>query len=364
MQAKADLLLPEYVYNDNLLFLYRSHYYTLGSYYQYFLAENYGLKKTNSYWLKRSKHWLWPFVVNQPTKRTFGKDFDTLLVEWSDKMKQEAANVTEAKGELLTESQFYSALNGDDEKVYFIVNKSGREYPDLVEFDKSSKQAAVSVTTHAQGKVVKTLDGEYATQTGANVNPWRIYIGLYDDARFPVEGTQSKVVEGYLDNGKAVYFDVPESYDQKALYVGDEYYATVHSSIYIQGNDIYYFIQKNKDRTLYKNKQPLYSFKGYYGHPIGISGDAVYFIANTEHGSGLYRYASSKAELMNPADTIIDARLINDDTALVVSTGSESYKYMLVDLQAKTQKPYEITLFMENEPYYERQNRLKIRPPR
>jgi len=56
---------------------------------------------------------------------------------------------------------------------------------------------------------------------------------------------------------------------------------------------------------------------------------------------------------MNPADTIIDARLINDDTALVVSTGSESYKYMLVDLQAKTQQPYEITLFMENEPYYE-----------
>lgn len=366
MQAKAGLLTPERVYNNNLFFLYGSHNYTLGSHYQYFLAENYGLKKTNSYWLMRSKYWLWPFYTNQPTKQVFGKDFETLIAEWSEKMQGQAKAVIEAEGELLAESQFYYAINDDAAEVYFIVNKSGREYPDLVILDKSSQQAEIEVTTHAVGKVVKTLDGEYATQTGAFINPWRQYIGLYDDSVFPVDGTESKVVEGYLDNGKQVYFDVTQSYAKLPLYISDEYYTKVNSSVYIQGNDVYYFKQKNKDRTLYKNKKALYTFKGHYGHPIGANNTGVYFIANTEYGSGLYRYAEGRIQLMNPADTIFDARLLDEDTALVVSMGSEQYKYMLVKLAAQeqsgAQQPYEVSLFMEHEPYFEQANPDKNPP--
>ncbi len=56
LQAKAGLLTPELIFNDNLNFLYGSHFYTLGSYYQYHLTQNYGLKITNQYWLDHSKY--------------------------------------------------------------------------------------------------------------------------------------------------------------------------------------------------------------------------------------------------------------------------------------------------------------------
>jgi len=354
MQAKADLLTPERVFNDNLFFLYGTHFYTLGSYYQYYLAEKYGLQKTNSFWLIRSRHWFWPFSTNSITRQTFGRDFETLLAEWSDELKQEAELVTEAEGKVLAESQFYTSLNDDDAEIYFMVNQSGREYPDLVVVDKNRLQADTRVTTLSQGKVIKTEKGEYATQASAYVNPWRIYIGLYDDRAFPVEGTRSKVVEAYLDNGKPVYFDVTRSYDQPELFIGDQHYATVNSSVFVRGNDVYYFRQKEKLRTLYKNREALASFRGYYGHVAGVSKGAVYFIANTEHGSGLYRVSDGRFERMNPADTIIDARLVNEHKALVVSMGSDAYRYMLVDLDAREQKPYEVRLFLEGEPYFEK----------
>ncbi|HEB82735.1 MAG TPA: hypothetical protein ENJ11_07725 [Gammaproteobacteria bacterium] len=356
MQARADLLTPERVYNDNLFFLYGSHYYTLGSYFQYFLAENYGLEKTNRFWLTRSRHWLWPFSTNAITLQNFGKDFETLLAEWSDEMKQEASLVKVADGQQLAESQFLTPLNDDEGEIYFLINKSGREYPDLVVLDKKQPRpkADIRVTTLSQGKVVKTPEGDYATQASAYVNPWRLYIGLFDQRRFLVDDTRSKLVEGRLADGRQVYFDVARSYDQPELYIGDQHYATVNSSVFIRGNDVYYFKQKGKQRTLYKNKEPLAGYRGYYGFVVGASDGAVYFIANTEHGSGLYRFKDGEFALMNPADTIIDARLISDNQAVAVSMGSDAYHYLLIDLEAQKQAPYEVTLFMEKQDYYEK----------
>jgi len=158
-----------------------------------------------------------------------------------------------------------------------------------------------------------------------------------------------------LKDGTAVYFDVPSSYDQPQLYVGDNFYAQVNSSVLIDRDDnLYYFVQgEEKDRTLYKNKEALLTIRGYYSYVSGIdSKGAIYFIANTEHGSGLFRYFNSTVTRAHPADTIFDARIINDNSALAAVMGPDAYSYKLIDLTEIDETPHEVKLFIENEPYY------------
>ena len=354
MQAKAGKLTPELLYNDNLHFLYGSHFYTLGGYYHYYLAKKYGLKKTNEYWKYHSHYWFWPFFTNNSMYDTIGMDFEQSIKEWAQEMKKEADKVTLAQGEQLVSSQFFSPMNDDKESIYFIVNESGREVPELVVYNKQSGTLNKKAESWLSGKVIRT-ENKYTTQASNFTNPWRIYIGLFDDNGEIIKGSASKVIEGYLSDGKEVYFDVPSSYKEPQLYVGKEFYATVNSSVFIHKDDLYYFTQNDKTRTLYKNKTPLMTLQGYYGHVVGVdSKGAVYFIANTKHGSGLFSYAQGETLQMSPADTIIDARLIDDTHALVATVGSDAYNFKKVTLSQEQKAPYEVTLFTESQPYYRR----------
>jgi len=354
LQAKYGRLTPQLLYNDNLHFLYGSHFYTLGSYYQYFLARKYGLDKTNSYFKIHSRDWVWPFFTNYTTKKTFGKDFETLVSEWNESLKDDAKNIKETKGKLITFSQYYIPLNSDEKEIFFVVNKTAREYPDRVVYDKSTKNFTINTNSYMLGKMVKTKDRKYVTQGSRKTNPWRIYAGLYDDEAILVDSTASKVVEGYLSNGDMVYFDINSSYHNPQLYVGDKFYASVNSSVFVHGSDIYYTKQSGKSKIFYKNKKKLFSIKSFYGHVVGADEKGIYFIANTKLGSGLFKYEDGRFFLLNESDTIIDARIVDAKSAVVVSVGVDAYNYMEVALTKKEQIPYEVKLFMEDEPYYKK----------
>jgi hypothetical protein len=354
-QARAGYLTPERVYNNNYYFLYGSHHYTLGGYYQYYLAEKYGLEEVNSYWKQHSQDWYWPFYTNNATSRALGVNFDTSFNDWRLQMEDEAASLIDVDGEAIVSSQLYTPINGDSDEIYFIVNESGREFPELVVYDKISGGLTRSHESYRAGKVIKLADGRYVTQASMNTSPWRIYQGLFDEDAIIIEGTGSKMIEGHLSDGTEVYFDVPSSYDQPQLYLGDNFYARVNSSVFIDKDDsLYYFVQgEGKNRTLYKNKKALFTIKGYYSYVSGVDSEgAVYFIANTQHGSGLFRFHQGRMTRSHEADTIFDARLIDDDTALVAVMGTDAYSYKRIALTEIDDAPHEVVLFLENEPYY------------
>ena len=361
MQAKAGKLTPELLYNDNYNFLYGSHFYTLGGYYFYYLAKRYGLKKANAYWKYHSHYWFWPFFTNNPMKSAVGVDFETSVLEWAKEMREEAKQVVQTHGEPIVSSQFFLPMNDDARSIYFLVNESGRDLPELIVYDKKSGSVTKEKSGWLDGKVIRLQD-RYVTQSYNYTDPWRIYIGLFDSDAELIPGSGSKVIEGYLSDTEAVYFDVPTSYKEPKLYVGNKFYTTVNSSVFIHHDDLYYFVQNDKTRTLYKNKTALTSFRGYYGHVVGVdSQGGVYFIANTRHGSGLYRYFDKKVTQASPADTIIDARLIDDTHALVATVGSDAYAYEKIKLQQIDRRPYEVKLFVESKPYYRKAD-PKIHP--
>jgi hypothetical protein len=356
LQAKAGNINAAHVYNNKLDFPYAGNiYYQIGGFYNLFLAEKYGLKKVNSYFKTNSMDWYWPFRTNASMYKSIGVNFENSLNEYAQKYARIADKLKMAKGDIIASSQIYYQISSDADEIFFITNETAYRAPELVVLNKADSSVTKDRDSWLSGRVIK-VDGEYYTQGSHHTSVTKIRQGLFDSEGFIKDSTSSKMVQGYLSDGRAVYFDVPSSYDQPQLYIGDEFYATVNSSVVIDKDDnIYYFANKNrgKERTLYKNKKPLFTYQGFYGIVSDVdSSGTVYFIANSEFGSTLYRYKDGKVTRASEADNILEARLINDNEVFLSGVSEKDYYYVKSKLQNIQQGVYETKLFFEDKDYY------------
>jgi hypothetical protein len=289
VHANAGYLTKERLYNSTLNFPYGEGHYVFGSHYQYYLAETYGLDAANAYFKKRSKNWYFPFTVNAPTRQTFGVNFDTTFTAWAEKLEQESQGIKLVQGDVLARSKYYSDMSTDASDVFFLANESGVRSPVLHQYNKQNKQIRRETKSLALGRVFKVED-EYYTISGRYTSPWRITQGLFDEDAMIKQGTEGKIIQGYLTDGQAVYFDTVKSYVSPQLYVGSKFYKAVHSSVLVKNDHLYYFVQKGNTRTLYKDKQPLYTLEAYYSIVADVDETGtIYFIANSQLGSSLYK---------------------------------------------------------------------------
>ncbi len=356
LQAKAGNINSAYMYNNRLTFPYTGDTnYHIGGFYNLYLAEKYGVKKVNSYFKSKSMDWYWPFRTNASMYKTVGVNFEKSLKEFSDSYAEMAEDFVVADGKPIASSQFYYQLSNDKDEIFFITNETGYRAPQLVVLNKNDSSVTKDRDSWIPAKVIKT-DGDYYTQGSRHTSVTKITQGLYDSEAFIKDGSESKMVQGYLSDGRAVYFDVASSYDYPQLYVGDKHYGFANSSVVIDKDDnLYYFANKNKGkkRTLYKNKTPLFTYQGFYGIVSDVdSSGAVYFIANSELGSTLYRYKDAKVTRASKADNILEARLINDDEILIAAISDKDYYYVKNELKIIEETPYETVLFFEDKPYY------------
>ena len=352
LQAKANQLTPEYLYNKKFAFPYGEIAYIQGGFYNYYLAKEYGLQKSNSFFKRSSEYWYWPFMTNRSMQKSIGRSFEATIEEFAVEQKKEAKNFHLQTGKKIASSQFFSSLNNSKKEIFFLTNESGVRKPELVVLNKKSQEVKKIQESFLRGKVIK-VGGEYFTQASAKTSPLQIEQGLFDKNAFIQEGSESKMIQGYLSNSNAVYFDVPSSFSQPQLYVGKKFYDQVNSSVIIDKKDnLYYFKQKNKIRTLYKNKRALFSYEGFYGIVSDVDTQGrVYFIANSALGSSLYRYTKGSIERVSRADNVIEARLVNDKELLVAAIDANEYYYVLSPLQIQEQKPFNTKLFFEDEKY-------------
>ncbi len=348
LQAKAGNINAPFLYNQEIgTFPYYDRHYIVGGFFQLYLAEHYGLDKTNSFFYNHSKSWLWPFMINDTFEMTFGVDYEVALRGFEQWLLAEGRDFVEAEGTRVASSLRFSPLNANCDKIFFLTSNAYRA-PELVTLFKDDKYLSKVSKSFLQGKLIKVDDAYYTQASGFN-GPTKRLIGLYDEDAHLKPESESKVIQGYLRGGIAVYFDVASSFDQPQLYVGDEFYAQVNSSVFIDKDDnLYYFVQEHKKRTLYKNREALYTYNGYYGIVSDVDSlGNVYFIANSKRGSSLYRYTAHGVERLSPADNIIDARLLDDDEVLIAAVGQENYYYLTTKLEIIDEEPYEERLFFE-----------------
>ncbi|MEA2099959.1 MAG: hypothetical protein U9P72_07505 [Campylobacterota bacterium] len=353
LQAKAGNITAGDVYNTKLAFPYGNIVYIQGGFYNLYLAKKYGIKKVNSYFKHHTQDFYWPQFTNYSMLQAIGVDFEQSLESFADEYKN--IPLVQAGGEHILSSQFFYSLNNDMDHIFFITNGSGRDKPELVVIDKKTFNIKKTQDSWHSGKVIK-IDGEYYTQGSAKVSTTKIYQGLFDSEMYIKDKTQSKMIQGYLSDKREVYFDVPSSFSEPQLYIGDKFYAKVNSSVIIDKDDnLYYFVQDKKTRTLYKNKTPLYSYQGFYGVVSDVDSQGkIYFVANSESGSTLYRYSDSKVTRVSEADNIIEARVVNDNEVFLACISDKDYYYVKNSLKNIDEEPYETKLFFEDKEYYKK----------
>ncbi len=353
LQAKAGNIKASEVYNAKLKFPYGEIVYIQGGFYNLYMAQKYGLNAIDAYFRYHSQDWYWPFFTNASMKKATGVDFEDSLEGYAQKYKELAKSQVLAKGELIASSQFFTKLNSDAQEIFFLTNENGSRASNLIRVNKKDGSVSEVRKSFSPAKLIKVKDKFY-TQASAHTSPTKIMQGLYDEDKLLKDGSASKMVQGYLSDGREVYFDVASSYREPQLYVGREFYAKVNSSVYIDKNDnIYYFAQTGKKRTLYKNKTPLMSLNGYYGFVNDVdSKGGIYFISNTKYGSSLFLYKDDKVSRVLEADNVIETRLINDNEVLIAAISEKDYYYVKTDLISMEDTPFEVKYFFEDKDYF------------
>ncbi|HNC75470.1 MAG TPA: hypothetical protein PK362_11385, partial [Elusimicrobiota bacterium] len=155
LQVKAGYFTPERMHNHTLFFPYGEHHYSMGGFFQYYLAEKYGLVKTNRFFKENSLDWYWPFLTNNAMWRTIGRDFEGAMGDYVKSAKKDAQSVVEVQGKVLVRSKYFSSLNGDKDELYFLVNQEGVRAPELARFNLKSKSLLLRRESYMEGKVVK-----------------------------------------------------------------------------------------------------------------------------------------------------------------------------------------------------------------
>ncbi len=316
-QARAGLITPERCYNDHLFFPYGAHFYFVGGFFELYLAQKYGIKKVDRYFLTYSNQWL-PFFDNAVFKEHFGKSFEDELRGFNGWLKKKYSNFHKSDGKMVAFSKSNTALNSDKNGIYFLITDA-RSKPKLLYIDKKTLKLSYKNGTFLFGKVFQK-DGEFFTCASAKISNRQIVIALFDKNAKMLKGSKSKAVQQILTDGGELYFDVKSSLDSPKLYLNGKFLDYVNSSVFADENqNIYYFKQKGKMRTLYQNKKALFSYAGYYGKVVDVDEKKrVIFVANSENGSTLYRFDNGLIERLVRGDDIVDAKILEDKLLLEV----------------------------------------------
>jgi len=332
VMAQAGEIRPEMMYNRTLSFPHGDKNYIVGGFFQKFLMEKYGIKKVNEYFKAYSRQYF-PIFTDSVFRKQYGKSFSTLLAEFVKDIKTKYKDFKATKGKIIATSQYSTPINSNSTEIYTIISDMLSE-PKILKLDKKTKDLSYKSGSWGLGKVFK-IDEKYFTQTSAKTSSTKLTMGLFDKNLFLKENTGSKTIQGFMPNGEQVYFDMKNSIESPHIFIGDRFYDKANSSVYVnKSGDLYYFKQDKHNRTLYKNRKPLFSYVGHYGFVTDVDEKgAVYFIAKSEHGSTAYRYSNSKTQRVTAGDDVIDIKLINSNEALVMTMSAQAFNYQTITIE-------------------------------
>jgi hypothetical protein len=338
-QIAAGDIDPARLINDDFRFPFLQEAYLQGGYFNAFLAQKYGVDKTNQFFVSQGSHYLWPLILNQTFRAHFGESYPQLIREYVRWMNGFARNQQQTPGDALIDTTFISPLNHDNGRIFFLAT-SGKEPPRLYVFDKSRRQFVSSERRDLiMGKVFfedQTPMVAKSDQHNLHKKEYSLYReGAELDPRFKGQ------IVGDWRAGKTVALDARNSWLDPRLLVNGEPYDIAHSNpILDDRGNVYYFRQNGHERILYRNREPVFRFEGFYAKLTEVGADGtIYFIANTDYGSTLYRYQGHEISRLLASDRVIDARRIREGEFLVKEVNAKGHRVILAKTSAKAQSP-------------------------
>jgi hypothetical protein len=252
------------------------------------------------------------------------------------------------KGKKLASSMSEFKLFSNDKEIAFL-STNHLSNPIFSTYQKKNRVLKSRESDFINGRFIQK-NNKYYTSASKYSSVDKIEIALFDEEANILNESRSKAVQGVLSDGRLVYFDIVSSLDAPALFVGDKFYGYVNSSVYVDSKDnLYYAIQKGKTRTIYKNREPLFSYQGWYGFVSDVDRESVIFIASSAHGSSVYSFSDGKIERLSSSDDIIDAKVIDQKSLLVESIGADSYNFYEIDRVPFISDIFEFKYFFEDD---------------
>ncbi|MEA3383724.1 MAG: hypothetical protein U9Q20_03485 [Campylobacterota bacterium] len=322
---------PATFINDHLNFPYTTEKYIVGGFYMQYLAKKHGVNKVNNFFYENSIHSINPFLLNSTYLNHFGVNFEDTIRDFVSYTKKEYKDFKELTGtNILTNSKDEIYLSKIRNKIYYITTDLTKEKT-LNIYDINTHSITYKNTSLNNGKVFKINKNIYTTSS-AFISPKLYKHGLFNEDNIVLDSTIGKKVDDIFEE-KIAYIDIKESFLNSKLFVNDEYYTDVSSSsLFDKNGNIYYFKQEKNTRVLYKNKDILYKFKGYYSKIVDIKDDEIYFISNTKNGSTLYKLSNNIVYKLNQSDNIINAKILKNNQALAITINSNGYNTQIIKL--------------------------------
>lgn len=337
-QIRAGEATPAEMINSDLDFPLSEDYH-LGGYFAAHLAGEFGVERANQLFLTHADRDMWAFALNKSFRQHFGKSYTRVIHEMNQTLRPLAERHRPARGELIAKVFTRPTFNHDAGKVYFVANPDGKTSNRLYEITKSDGSLRQTPTALPLGKAFD-LDGEVYSTSSEMVNPTNIKYGLFDDSLRVKRGTLGYLYQD-IRSRHDFKIDAGQSYSRNVgLKDGKFLDFTGSSAVLDDQGRAYYFRLAGAEKILYRDKDALFRFRGYYGFPTEVTDDgAVYFIASTEFGASLFRWTPAGIERLFAADNVMNARRLKDDTFVIAAITDSGYEIQKLTAEPVLQEP-------------------------
>lgn len=328
--------------NDEFKFPFGETAYLQGGYFQAHLAAKYGVDKTNAFFKAQTEHYLWPLILNRTFREHFGESYYQEVHEYVHELGRLASRQKVSDGKSLEQSRFTSPLNQDDTRVWWLSDQGGT-LPQLNIINKSSGEIERRHLDLPMGKVF-FIDGQPKSAASLQHDLHHLEYSLYGESAAFDPNFRSQIVTDRRAE-HLVSLDAEESWLDPSLRLDGEVYDIGHSNpVLDRSGNVYYFRQNGPERLLYRNREPVFKYFGYYGKLTEVTADGtIYFIAATELGSSLFRYQNNEISRVLKSDRIVDARFLKDDQVLAIEVNAFGHRSVLTTIEAKSELPTNYT---------------------
>ncbi|MBC6415261.1 MAG: hypothetical protein GDA46_02600 [Bdellovibrionales bacterium] len=313
--------------------------YLHGAFFFTYLYSKYDLKTIKNFFYESSLYLpLDYYGLNSSLKRAFGLDLKTLFQNYKKYYLEKAKKQKSSSQPLLFRSKLFAPLNSDKEDLFFLISDA-KSPSELIIWNKRENTFKKSKVHLPIGKVFKKK-GKYISPGYMRLNSSSVEFTLSEEDFKPILKYNSKYVMDFYGD-KALFLDMQSSHLQNALYFGDSFYDSIHSSALVDSKgSVYYFKQDKDKRVLYKNKKPLVELKTYFAYLVEVNPKAVYFISSTDYGSSLFVYKKDEGIYrLSESDRIVSARQVEKDKFLVIEIGTDHYEYKMISSSKISKKP-------------------------
>ena len=351
-QIKKDFPLKRLLhpYNDSFSVLEK---YLHGGYFFAYLHSQYNLK-THLFFSESGRFFpLSYYGLNASLRRAFKQGLWPLFQEYKNYYRPLAKKQKSSNTKTILKSKVYMPMNSNKNYIYFLTS-TAKSPPKLIIFNKKTGKLKKETKNLPLGKIFYK-QGRYYSSAYAQTSRTTIEYSLFAEDFKPLKKYNSQqVMDIYKD--KTLSLDIKNGLTQNSLLINNVFYDITHSSgVMDHRGRIHYFKQNREQRTLYRDKKPLVSFKSHFGYPVEADEEGVYFIGSTLYGSSLFVYKEGKGLFrLSSSDTITYARKIKDNKFLVSEITPTHYEYKMISTKPFADKPVIYTYDFKKENIFQK----------